>query len=110
MSKSKIDLDKVFKALADPTRREIFHLIVVTGLAVTITDVSAKFNITRQGTTKHLKVLENAGMIHIRNERRVRLCEANLKALKSLRDWLDFYDAFWSDKLKGLDEFLSKNQ
>lgn len=102
-------LTKIFKAIADPTRREIFHVLVVASAALSITQISDRFDMTRQGLTKHLKQLENAGLILIKPEGRERFCEANLYPLKQINEWVQFYDKFWDEKLDNLDRFLDRN-
>lgn len=103
----KSQVNKIFKALADPTRRQIFHLLVVGTSALTLTQLAEEVNLTRQGATKHIKLLENAGMVRTTGQGRERLCLANLEALNEIRNWLAFYDKFWDDSLKRLDNFLS---
>lgn len=110
MKKNKIDPNKVFKALADPTRREIFHLLVVAGLALPISEVCEHFKMSRQGVTKHIKFLHSAGMVEINESGRENLCSANLKSLKTVQDWLAFYDKFWDEKLDALDRHLLKKK
>lgn len=107
---SKPETNKVFKALADPTRREIFHLLVVAGMTMPITDICAHFEISRQGVTKHIKQLEGAGLISINDVGRENLCEANIEALKIVMDWLRFYDRFWDKKLTDLDKHLKRRK
>ena len=58
-------IDKILKAIADPTRREIFHALVVASAALPITHISQEYDISRQGVTKHIKTLEEAGLITI---------------------------------------------
>ena len=63
-------ITKLFKAIADPTRREIFHALVIAGSALSISQISNQFEISRQGVTKHIKTLEEAGLIHLDNKGR----------------------------------------
>jgi len=102
--------DSVFKALADPTRRQIFHLLMVGGAALSLTQISGEFEITRQGVTKHVKLLEEAGLIRIQTQGRERFCEADPTPLKEIRDWLGVYDRFWDSKLGKLGEFLDSKE
>jgi DNA-binding transcriptional ArsR family regulator len=106
MSK-KNTVDKIFKAVADPTRREIFHVLMVASAAMSLTQISDQFDISRQGVTKHVMLLEEAGLVKIKNQGRERFCEANPTPLQEIKDWLTVYDKFWDDKLKNLDDFLS---
>lgn len=99
-------ISKIFKAIADPTRREIFHALVVASVAMPITQISEQFDISRQGVTKHIKTLEEAGLITISSQGRERFCQADPKPLKMVYDWLGFYDKFWDDALDRLDDHL----
>ncbi|WP_436515212.1 ArsR/SmtB family transcription factor [Ekhidna sp. To15] len=99
-------ISKIFKAIADPTRREIFHALVVASVAMPITEISEQFDISRQGVTKHIKTLEDAGLITITSQGRERFCQADPKPLKMVYDWLGFYDKFWDDVLDRLDDHL----
>ena len=100
-------INKVFKAIADPTRREIFHILVIASAAMSLTQLTDHFNMSRQGVTKHIKQLEAAGMIRTSEQGRERFCVANLEALNEIRDWLAFYDKFWDSAIKRLDNFLA---
>ncbi len=102
------NITKILKAIADPTRRELFHALVMAATALPITQVSAQFNISRQGVTKHLKTLQDAGLIDIRTSGRERFCVANTKPLQEVKNWLGFYEKFWDDSLDNLDLFLGK--
>lgn len=99
-------ISKIFKAIADPTRREIFHALVVASVAMPITQISEQFDISRQGVTKHIKTLEDAGLITISSQGRERFCQADPKPLKMVYDWIGFYDKFWDDALDRLDDHL----
>jgi len=99
-------IDKIFKAIADPTRREILHALVMASVALPITDISAKFDISRQGVTKHIKVLADANLVKIKKKGREQMIYPNPKSLKTVSDWLKFYENFWDDKLKNLANYL----
>ena len=99
--------NRIFKAIADPTRREIFHLLVV-GSALTISQIASSFEISRQGVTKHIKVLEEAKMVGLKAEGREKYIFAKPEALKEVKDWLAFYDKFWDDKLDALGRHLDE--
>lgn len=101
------NINRIFKAVADPTRREIFHVLVVTGAALSITQIASKFDMTRQGVTKHIKFLEDAGLVKLEQEGRERFCYPNAKPLKELNTWISSYQQFWDDSLDSLDDFLS---
>ena len=99
-------ITKLFKAIADPTRREIFHALVLATSALSITQISNRFEISRQGVTKHIKTLEDAGLVYMDSQGRERFCNANAKPLKEVNKWIKFYEQFWDDKLQGLGDYL----
>jgi len=99
-------LNKIFKSIADPTRREIFHMLIVASTALSITQIADHFDISRQGVTKHLKLLEQAGLLDIITRGRERYCLANAGPLKEIKDWIMYYEQFWDDKLSRLEKYL----
>ena len=103
-------ITKLFKAIADPTRRDIFHALVIATSALSITQISNQFEMTRQGVTKHIKTLEDAGLVNMDTQGRERFCNPNPKELQEVTKWLKFYEQFWDDKLGNLGDYLdSKN-
>ncbi|OUR94639.1 transcriptional regulator [Flavobacteriales bacterium 34_180_T64] len=104
------NITKLFKAIADPTRRDIFHALVIAASALSITQISNQFEMSRQGVTKHIKTLEDAGLVHINGQGRERFCNANAKPLKDLNKWLKFYSQFWDDSLKDLGNYLDASK
>lgn len=99
-------ITRILKAVADPTRREIFHALVVAATALPITQISNQFDISRQGVTKHIKTLENAGLVQISTKGRERFCYADVKPLKEVNKWLKFYEQFWNTALGDLGSYL----
>jgi len=102
-------LNKIFRSIADPTRREILHLLVIASTALSITQIADHFDISRQGITKHLKVLQQAGLLEISSKGRERYCLVNAEPLKEIRDWVMFYEQFWDDKLDRLNNYLERS-
>ena len=101
-------INKVFKAIADPTRREILHALVVASVALPITQIADQFQISRQGVTKHIKTLEGAGLVNVNKNGREKMVFANLKPLKGVQDWLSLYDQLWDEELKDLSNYLDQ--
>ncbi|GJM30882.1 MAG: transcriptional regulator [Cyclobacteriaceae bacterium] len=101
-------LNKIFKSIADPTRRDIFHLLIVASTALSITQIANHFDISRQGITKHLKVLHQAGLLEMTTKGRERYCMANAGPLREIHDWVAFYEQFWDDKLNRLNQYLKQ--
>ncbi|WP_323787099.1 metalloregulator ArsR/SmtB family transcription factor [Psychroserpens sp.] len=99
-------ITQLFKAIADPTRRDIFHALVIASSALSISQIANQFEISRQGVTKHIKTLEDAGLIHLDTKGRERFCNANAKPLKELNKWMKFYEQFWDDSLDNLNDYL----
>ncbi|MDH7445559.1 ArsR/SmtB family transcription factor [Aquimarina sp. 2201CG14-23] len=101
-------ISKTLKAIADPTRREIFHALVIAATALPITQISGQFEMSRQGVTKHLKTLEDAGLIHIQSSGRERFCIADTTPLHEINQWLKFYEQFWNNALGNLGSYLDE--
>ncbi len=96
----------VFQAIADPTRREIINLIAHESL--NLNSVTENFNISRPAISKHIKILRECGLIIIKQQGRERYCEAHLKSLAQVSQWIEQYRVFWTSKLVALEKFLSK--
>jgi len=90
----------VFRAIADPTRRNILTMLS-TGER-SLNEISAAFEMTRPAVAKHIKVLEEGGLVQIRKQGRVRLHRLQPERLKTVSDWLSFFDHFWDEKLVDL--------
>jgi len=95
----------VFEALADDTRRRILDRLREHG-ALSVTEVAEPLAMTRQGATKHLDVLVEAGLVNVRRDGRRRLHELNATPLLELRDWLAPYSAEWDRRLSRLRRLL----
>lgn len=102
-------ITRILKAIADPTRREIFHALVVAATALPITQISGQFEISRQGVTKHIKTLEEAGLVKSSSKGRERYCYADPQPLKEVTKWLKFYEQFWDDAIGNLSAYLEGN-
>lgn len=101
-------LSLTFNALADPTRRAILaHL--VQGEA-SVTELAKPFQMSLPAISKHLKVLERAGLIARGREAHWRPCQLNPEPLKDLDGWLDTYRQFWEQRLDRLDDYLQQLQ
>lgn len=95
----------VFQAIADPTRREIISLLAKNSLP--LNSIAEQFDISRPAISKHIKILEECGLIVINQKGRQRYCYAELKKLKEVNAWLDQYRAFWNDKLDSLEIYIN---
>ena len=101
-------LSNTFAALADPTRRAILARLA-TGEA-SVTELAKPFNMSMPAVSKHLKVLERAGLVaHVREAQwRPRRLEPN--GLKEVADWVEHYRQFWEQRLDRLDDYLRELQ
>lgn len=95
----------VFQAIADPTRRNIIHLLSQQPL--NLNAVAENFDISRPAISKHIKILTECGLIVIQQQGRERVCEAQLKKLSEVSDWIEQYRTFWNKKLDALGTFLA---
>ena len=98
----------VFNAIADPTRRSIINLVAREQL--NLNAIAAQFPISRPAISKHIRILTQCGLVTIRKEGRERFCEAKLGALHQVSDWVLQYEAFWTQKLDALGQFLTTDQ
>ena len=98
-------LDRVFAALADPTRRAI--LAQLARGDATVTDLVTPFKLSQPTISKHLKVLERAGLVSRGREAQFRPVRLNAVPLADAAEWLDAYRRFWSEKLDRLDAYVT---
>ena len=101
-------LSATFAALADPTRRAILARLA-TG-ETTVADLAKPFDMSGPAISKHLKVLEGAGLIARGRDAQWRPCRIEPAALKVVDDWLERYRKFWEQSLDRLDEYLHEVQ
>ena len=101
-------LSTMFSALADPTRRAILARLALGETSVT--ELSKPFDISGPAISKHLKVLEGAGLITRGREAQWRPCKLEPKALKSVVDWLERYRKLWEQRLDRLEDYLRELQ
>ena len=90
----------IFRAIADPTRRSIMTLLAQGEHS--LGDIAANYEMTRPAVTKHLKILEQGGLIRVRAQGRERLHTLQPEALKTVSDRLSFFSQFWDEKLENL--------
>ena len=100
--------DRAFHALADTTRRRILEQLGKT--EQTVMQLVDQFTISQPAITKHLNVLEDAGLISRRKMGRQRICRAEPAGLASAAEWLATWSSYWNQRLDDLEEFLTKHQ
>jgi len=102
-------LDATFAALADPTRRAVLAQLADKGEA-TVTELAEPFDMSLPGFSRHLKVLENAGLIERSRQAQFRPCAINPEPLKDAADWLAGYRKLWEARFDRLDALLAELQ
>ena len=98
----------VFQVIADPSRRQILHLL--TKDSYNINSLSENFDMSRPAVSKHIKILQTAGFISIREIGRERYCVLNEEGFNELRNWINHFDKFWNSKLKNLETVLKNKK
>jgi DNA-binding transcriptional ArsR family regulator len=101
-------LSAVFGALADPTRRAI--LARLTEGDLTVAELSAPFPVSQPAISRHLKVLEAAGLISRTRRATARLSHLEAEPLRDVTDWLSRYQEFWDQSYERLDELVASIQ
>jgi len=101
-------LSATFAALADPTRRAILARLAAGETSVT--ELAEPFDMSLPAVTKHLKVLERAGLIRRGREAQWRPCRLEAKPLREVSDWVERYRRFWEQSLDRLDVYLKELQ
>lgn len=99
-------LDDVFLALADPTRRAI--LARLSEEDATVGTLAEPFDISRPAISKHLRVLERAGLVVRAKDGRVSRCGLNPRPLRAAAEWVDRYRQYWEGQLDQLERYLDR--
>lgn len=101
-------LSATFAALADPTRRAILARLTLG--EATVNELATPFDMSLPAVSKHLKVLERAGLITRGREAQWRPCTLQAGPLKDIADWVEQYRRFWEQSFDRLDEYLKELQ
>ena len=108
MQQASSNLDNVFFALSDGTRRAILsHL---TEGSTTIGELARPFAMSSPAISKHMKILEKAGLIERRVSGRQHHCTLATGALKTAEDWINFHRKFWESRLDSLEDLLTNQK
>lgn len=99
-------LDNIFHALADPTRRDMLRSLSLQER--TVTELAAPFRMSLAAASKHVKVLEHAGLIRRTVQGRTHICRLAPEPLAEVHEWVRFYERFWNDRLDALERELSQ--
>ncbi|TNE34344.1 MAG: ArsR family transcriptional regulator [Alphaproteobacteria bacterium] len=97
-------LNSIFHALGDATRRSMLHAL--SGGERTVSELAEPFDMSLAAASKHVKVLENAGLIRREIRWRTHVCHLEPGPLESAQEWLRYYEIFWTDRLDALSRLL----
>jgi len=97
---------QLFHAIADPTRREIIDLLA--GKSMPVNEVAENFDISRPAVSKHLKILNECGLVVINKAGRQRYCRADTRKLLEVIEWAQRYRKFWNERLDALEAVLTE--
>lgn len=98
--------DRIFRVLADPSRRAIFESLTRGEAAVK--DLTARFRISQPAVSQHLAALKDAGLVTGRREGRHVFYRVEPQGMKPLLDWIAHYQAFWTERVRRLEQLLEK--
>src|SRR5580692_6819523 len=104
VERSSIQLDGVFRALADPTRRAMLRSLAAGER--NIGELAAPFRMSLAAASKHVKVLESAGLVRRKVQGRSHICRIEPSPLAAADRWLRYYERFWSKRLDALEALL----
>jgi DNA-binding transcriptional ArsR family regulator len=107
MVNNKVELDGLFSALADPTRRRIVERLARRPL--TVGEIAAGFAISQPAISKHVKILEEAGLLKREVVGRVHHCRVSPKAMRVATTWFDRQQRYWESALDNLGEYLKSS-
>ncbi len=98
--------DRIFKALADPSRRAIFEALARGGGEAAVKDLTARFDISQPAVSQHLAALKDAGLVNDRREGRCAYYRVEPRGMKPLINWIAHYRAFWTEHIDRLEQLL----
>jgi DNA-binding transcriptional ArsR family regulator len=101
VKQSTLILDDVFHALGNPARRQILDTLAEGQR--TVGELAAPLDMSLAAASKHIHVLERAGLVFRTRSGRKQICQLNPKPLSNARDWLRHYERFWNDRLDALE-------
>jgi len=94
-----------FQVIADPSRRQM--LVMLSKNSMTINALARNFDMSRPAVSKHIKLMYNAGFISITDIGRERYCNLKQDGFNEVQDFIDYFDKFWTGKLKRLETILN---
>lgn len=99
-----VDIDRTFSALGDATRRAMVQRLAVG--EATVTELAQPFTISLPAISKHLRILEDAGLLVRVKEGRIHRCQLNIEPLQKAKQWITDYTEFWNSQLDSLETYL----
>ncbi|WP_407544995.1 ArsR/SmtB family transcription factor [Priestia sp. HNGD-A6] len=98
----------IFQAIADPTRRKVLELLSEKELP--ISEITSHFSISRTAVVKHLHILSEADLVHGQKKGREKVYHLQPEPLKEIKDWLSYYEQFWTNKLSILQHVVERDE
>lgn len=108
VTKSHRQRDAVFRAIADPTRREI--LTILRRGSETVGGIAGHFHVSRPAISKHLRLLHRAGLVTTQKQGTASVCSLDARPLRAVNDWVNDYEAFWSESLQSLKRYMEEKR
>lgn len=102
------DLDHVFSALGDGTRRAILARVALG--ETKLSDIAEPFEMSQTAVSKHVRVLESAGLVRVHKRGRTRYCRLEAAPMEDAVSWLSAYREFWENQLESLGRHLEKDK
>jgi len=96
--------EAVFRAIADPTRREILGML--RGRPCSVGEIAANFRTSRPAISKHLRMLRAVGLVATTEKGTTRICALNAEPLRAVSDWISDYEAYWGTTLQNLKRYV----
>jgi DNA-binding transcriptional ArsR family regulator len=98
----------IFQAIADPTRRKVLELLSEKELP--ISEITSHFSISRTAIVKHLHILSEADLVHGQKKGREKVYYLQPEPLREVKDWLSYYEQFWTNKLSILKHIVENDE
>jgi len=99
--------EAVFRAIADPTRREILGML--RGRPHSVGEIAANFRTSRPAISKHLRMLRAVGLVASTQKGTARICALNAQPLRAVSDWISDYEAYWGKTLQSLKRYVEED-
>ncbi len=101
-----LGIDRTFSALGDPTRRAIVQRLAMG--EATVTEIAQPFPMSLPAMSKHIRILEDAGLLVRLKEGRIHRCQLNVEPLREANQWIEYHTAFWNTQLDLLGQYLQQ--